>query len=116
MRRMPRCFPSHVHRLAQKPEAIRKEESVGSWLYGVAYRIALNARKKGFDETRTRPARRARGRLKRPTTVPGRGQGGPVCGAEPDLRVLPRSLVLCYLEGKTQDQAAVLLRCIEGDG
>src|SRR5260370_39970707 len=29
--------------LARKAPAIRKQESVGSWLYGVAYRLALNA-------------------------------------------------------------------------
>src|SRR5262245_19960488 len=29
--------------LAQKPASIRKEQSVGSWLYGVAYRIAARA-------------------------------------------------------------------------
>src|SRR5262249_11123577 len=30
--------------LVRKAEAIRKQESVGSWLHGVAYRIALKAR------------------------------------------------------------------------
>src|SRR5947199_9697096 len=32
--------------LAQKAVSIRKRESVGSWLYGVAYRIAMEARLK----------------------------------------------------------------------
>src|SRR5262249_27400115 len=32
--------------LAQKAISIRKRESVGSWLYGVAYRIAMESRLK----------------------------------------------------------------------
>src|SRR5690242_8948129 len=30
--------------LAKKASTVRKQDSVGSWLYGVAYRIARNAR------------------------------------------------------------------------
>src|SRR5262249_35473227 len=87
--------------LSQKARAIRRRESVSSWLYGVAYRTALNAR--------TRAARR-RAHERRAVTG---DTAAPANGLDQDLRLvldaelarLPEKyrapLVLCYLEGKT---------------
>src|SRR5439155_15276879 len=94
----------------QKAGTIRKQASVGSWLHGVAYRTALKAQR---DRGR---------RLKHETSTPGQP---PAAGSD-DLpwrevrQVLHEELtkisdcyrsplVLCYLQGKTQDEAAALL-------
>src|SRR5262249_21161164 len=96
--------------LARKAGSIRKKTSVGSWLYGVAYRTALKAR---ADSARRQ-------------THEARGPGPAATEARDDLtwrdgpqvvhaglnRFSERygaPLVLCYLEGKTQDEAAVRL-------
>jgi RNA polymerase sigma factor (sigma-70 family) len=95
--------------LARKAASIRKAASVGSWLHSVAYRTALQARAQ--EATRKKSEAHA-----------------PVCQvSEPDdltwrevravlheeLNRLPEryreALVMCYLESKTQDQAAAQL-------
>jgi RNA polymerase sigma-70 factor (ECF subfamily) len=93
--------------LARRAASIRKQQSVGSWLYGVAYRVALKAR--------TGAARR-RARERQAGTMARADAGGaaawqelrPVLDAE--LNGLPEKyrapLVLCYLEGKTNAEAA----------
>jgi cytochrome c peroxidase len=96
--------------LARKAASIRKAESVGSWLHGVAYRTALKAR--------SHSAARQKTEARAPTRAP----------AEPDdltwreaRQILHEELtglaeryraplVACYLEGKTQDEAAAQLR------
>jgi RNA polymerase sigma factor (sigma-70 family) len=93
--------------LAQKAGSIRKQESVASWLHGVARRLALKAR-----------ARQARFRTHEPRDEPGR-EAGPVLEAawrelravlDEEFRRLParyrEALVLCYLEGQTHEEAA----------
>jgi len=96
--------------LAQKARTIRNMASIGSWLYGVAYRTALKTQRDGAR------------RHKHETRVPGQR---PSDEAE-DLawrevqQLLHQELtqisecyraplVLCYLQGKTQDEAATLL-------
>jgi RNA polymerase sigma factor (sigma-70 family) len=94
--------------LARKAASIRRRGSVGSWLYGVAYRLARKALTR-------RESRR---------TVPAVGDGRGVIADPSDdltwrelrglldeeLSRLPESyrmpLLLCYLEGLTQDEAA----------
>ncbi|MGH7224547.1 MAG: sigma-70 family RNA polymerase sigma factor, partial [Gemmataceae bacterium] len=92
--------------LARKAATIRKPESLSCWLHGVAYRLAVKAR--------TEAERR---RLHERQVVP------PIDSAETELswrevrglideelQRLPEKqrlpLVLCYLEGLTQDEAA----------
>jgi RNA polymerase sigma factor (sigma-70 family) len=101
--------------LVRKARSIGKADSVGSWLYGVAYRTALKAR---ADAARRRIHER---------------QGGEMSNSDPladvawrDLRAvldeelgrLPEKykapLVLCYLEGKTNEEAAQLLGWTKG--
>jgi RNA polymerase sigma factor (sigma-70 family) len=105
--------------LARKAGSIGKRESVGSWLYKVAYRLALRAR--------ARSARRA-GREKPLADLPPVEAGyepadelawrelGPVLDDE--VRRLPEkyraAFVLCYLEGKTNEETAKQLGCPKG--
>jgi RNA polymerase sigma factor (sigma-70 family) len=99
--------------LAQKAASIRRGESIGSWLHSVAYNVALKAR--------TRAARAAVGQASQPDqrTLPDATQTDPLDdltmrelrqALHEELRRLPEKyrtpLVLCYLEGKTQEEAA----------
>jgi RNA polymerase sigma factor (sigma-70 family) len=92
--------------LARKADAIRKHESVGSWLHGVACRVARRARADRVRREQSPPARLS-------------GVGSPedeitwreVCEVlDEELVRLPEKyrdpLLLCYLEGLTQDEAA----------
>src|SRR6516162_11714485 len=94
--------------LARRAGAIRKPEALSSWLHGVAYRVALKARAE-----RTR--RQEREAKVSPPTVSAAacddlswGELRAVLHAE--LAALPERfrmpLILCYLEGLTQDEAA----------
>ena len=101
--------------LVRKASSIAKKESVASWLHGVAYRTALRAkihmaRQHALDsQVQRTPA--------------------PDCMQEvimQDLRVmldeevqrLPERyrlpFILCYMEGKTNEEAAVILGCPKG--
>jgi RNA polymerase sigma factor (sigma-70 family) len=93
--------------LARKGPSVRKRESVGSWLYGVAYRIALKARAQAAQ------------RRSRESRAVARAQAGPLAELtrqelwavlDEELSRLPEKyrapLVLCCLEGKTHEQAA----------
>lgn len=93
--------------LARKASTIRNQESVGSWLFGVAYHIALRA--KANAQKRMTCETRAAARLQ---------ALAPADDAPDELRVLldeelarlPEKyrapLVLCYLESKTHAEAA----------
>src|SRR5262249_31655390 len=93
--------------LARKAGSITKQESVASWLYQVAYRTAVRAR--------ARTARRQE-REQRAGTPEADGTLAEVTGRElvavldEELYQLPQRyrapLVLCYLQGRTRDQAA----------
>src|SRR5262249_3024399 len=95
--------------LVRKAASIRKTASVGNWLYGVAYRTAL--------EARVRSATGERNEAK----VPGREASAPDDLAWREVQQVLHEelaglaeryrgpLVACYLEGKTQDQAAAQL-------
>jgi RNA polymerase sigma factor (sigma-70 family) len=96
--------------LARKAGSIRKRASLGSWLYGVAYRLALKAK---ASAARRRAHERRYG--ERARAEPESDRAGwelrPVLDEE--LRRLPERyrapLVLCYLEGKTNVEAARVL-------
>jgi RNA polymerase sigma factor (sigma-70 family) len=104
--------------LAMKAGAIRSRESLGPWLHGVAARIGRRAR--------VRAQRRARESLDPRSMIM-----VPAAGVEPDfdaaelravldeeIRRLPaayrRAIVVCYLEGKTQEVAALELGWTKG--
>jgi polysaccharide biosynthesis/export protein len=100
--------------LVRRCRSIRKQESVGSWLYGVANRVAARAR---VEAARRRSVER-RGGLRLVATVdspgdgdPDRAEFGPVIQEE--VRRLPEkyraAILLCYWQGLTHEQAAVQL-------
>jgi RNA polymerase sigma factor (sigma-70 family) len=92
---------------AQKAGSIRRHEAVGSWLHKVAYHIAM----KSQADTVKRRTRERR-------AVATRSEASFAAGTwqelrqvlDEELQSLPEKyrsgLVLCYLEGKTRDEAA----------
>jgi RNA polymerase sigma factor (sigma-70 family) len=96
--------------LARKAGAIRKAASVGSWLYGVAYRTATKAQACAAKRRKyeSRNWRQTANKASNDLTWREVQQ---LLHAE--LNRLPErnraALVHCYLEGKSQDQAARLL-------
>jgi RNA polymerase sigma factor (sigma-70 family) len=95
---------------ARKAASIYKHESVSSFLHGVAYRVAANMRVEA-----TRRAARERSHARPPFADPCDDITWRELRAvlDEELSKLPEQhrapLVLCYLEGKTQDEAARLL-------
>jgi RNA polymerase sigma factor (sigma-70 family) len=93
--------------LARKAGSIRKHESVGCWLHSVAHRLALRAR---ADAARRQlhEIRRAEQTPAVPSTDVDERELRAVLDEElTRLTAKYRApLVLCYLEGKTQDEAA----------
>jgi cytochrome c peroxidase len=95
--------------LAHKAASIRKTASVGSWLHGVAYRTALKARAQ--SATRQKNEAHAPTRTtSEPDDLTWREMQeilhAELTGLAERYRV---PLVACYLEGKTQDEAAARL-------
>ena len=95
--------------LAQGLRSVRKHASLASWLHGVAHRVALKAK--------SAAARRRRHEQQAPVseTIPSdevswvevRAVLDAALAGLPEKWRLP--LVLCYLEGQTQDEAAAQL-------
>jgi RNA polymerase sigma factor (sigma-70 family) len=98
--------------LARKAGSIRRRDSVGSWLHGVAHRLAVQCRR---QETRRRTRENQAG-LKRAAAV-----SAPEAWEElralldEAIAELPEkyrsALVLCYLEDHTHEEAARRLGC-----
>jgi RNA polymerase sigma factor (sigma-70 family) len=102
--------------LVRRCGSIRRLDSVGGWLYGVACRVAARAR---VDAARRRAAER-RGALRVIEAVDPHDGGEPEQAEfspalQEEVRRLPekyRSVVLlCYWQGLTQEQAAAQLGC-----
>src|SRR5262245_13479001 len=93
--------------LARKARTIRKRASVGSWLHSVAYRLAVQTK---IREARRRARERQAADMR--TTKPGFEAAWQELQAllDEELQRLPEkdrlTLVLCYLEGRTQEEAA----------
>jgi RNA polymerase sigma factor (sigma-70 family) len=98
--------------LARKPQSIRKQQALSSWLHGVAYRLALKARAR-------RSRREVCDRQDRERMTPDVGSASTVDDLtvrelsailHAELERLPDTyrtpLLLCYWEGKTRDEAA----------
>src|SRR5262245_4737190 len=101
--------------LAKKAASIGKGEAVGSWLYKVAYRVALRlrcaaARRAGHEQAGDDlPCRDS------PDEAHRRDLGRAV---DEEIDRLPEKyrapLVLCYLQGHTNEEAAAQLGCPRG--
>jgi RNA polymerase sigma factor (sigma-70 family) len=91
--------------LAQKLCTVRKHASLASWLHGVAYRVSVRARQQA--NARRRRESRASLSVMMPDEVTWKELRASLDAALsqlPDKWRLP--LVLCYLEGRTQEEAA----------
>jgi RNA polymerase sigma factor (sigma-70 family) len=97
--------------MVEKAHRLRRPELLGNWLYGVAYRTALHARQ--------RAARRSE-REREAAAMSSDAANDPEIESRELRRVLDEELhrlpqkyraplVLCYLEGKTNEEAARLL-------
>jgi zinc protease len=103
--------------LAQKTGSIRNRDNLGTWLHGVARRVATRAR---FNARRRRAWERVG--AERRGEWEGRNTGAETeelrAAIDDELARLPEryrsALVLCDLEGQTQENAAEQLRCPVG--
>src|SRR6516162_6135291 len=95
--------------LARKASSIRKTESLGSWLHGVAYRTALKVRAQLATRRRNEGCAPARPNAE-PDDLTWREVRQVLHEELAGLAERYRApLVACYLEGKTQDEAAAQL-------
>jgi RNA polymerase sigma factor (sigma-70 family) len=97
--------------LARKARSVRKPESLGPWLHGVSLRVARRARS---DAARQKVAERRKAEIMRLSDHT-------ECRSEPmdyselheEIDRLPakyrQPIILCYMQGRTQPQAAQLL-------
>ncbi len=102
--------------LVRSSKSIRRLDSVGSWLFGVASRVARRAR---LEAARRQSSAERQAGLRLASTADQREDGtaqgdlGEVLQAE--VERLPDHLrafvVLCYWEGLTHEQAAIRLGC-----
>jgi polysaccharide export outer membrane protein len=105
--------------LAQKAASIHKRDAVGSWLYGVAYRLASKAR----AQRQRRQAHERRAGLRKHAEPRGASATPLVKAAwqqvqatrDEALGKLPdkyrAALILCYLEERSHEEAARQLGC-----
>ena len=90
---------------------VREPGTLGPWLHGVAYRIALKARQ-GISRRRARERRAAMPSVAEHPAAPERGELHAMLHQE--VNRLPAKyrapVVLCYFEGRTHDEAAAALQ------
>jgi cobalt-zinc-cadmium efflux system membrane fusion protein len=101
--------------LARRAGSIGRGESLGSWLYKVAYRAALRVRARTARES-ARPL----GGLDLPAPSPNGGEAAPDLRPvlDEEINRLPEKyrapIILCYLQGKTTEEAGRQLGCPRG--
>ncbi|MDY3560250.1 sigma-70 family RNA polymerase sigma factor [Gemmata sp. JC673] len=92
--------------LAEKLRSVRKRASLASWLHGVAHRVSLRIRDRNSARQRSEHGV-ATAEVRYPEDLD-RGEACAILNTElsllPDKWRLP--LILCHLEGRTQDEAA----------
>jgi RNA polymerase sigma factor (sigma-70 family) len=101
--------------LARKAGSVRKRESVRSWLYGVARRVAVRAREHVEQ-------RREKERLGPPPSPDRAADAAEWADVRPildeEIDRLPEKyrlpVILCYLDGRTNEEAARQLGCPKG--
>jgi RNA polymerase sigma factor (sigma-70 family) len=101
--------------LVRKASAIAIRSSIGSWLHGVAYRVACKARTQRIQR-RSRESEFTDMPVAEPT--PDRLWDDVRAVLDEEVSRLPEKyrapFVLCYLEGKTNEEASQHLRCPKG--
>jgi RNA polymerase sigma factor (sigma-70 family) len=97
--------------LVRKARSVSKKASIRSWLHGVALRVALRAR----QQEQLRRCREQETPIRRSGDASWQDMR-PILDEEiqrlPEKYRLP--VILCYLEGQTNDEAARLLNCPRG--
>jgi RNA polymerase sigma factor (sigma-70 family) len=108
------AFQNTFLALAKYASTIKNNDTIGPWLHRVALRVAQKAR---FKDTQ----RRAHERLctdSRPELPPDPFDSALIPLLREEVSRLPESyrlpLVLCYMEGKTNEEAAAQLNCPVG--
>src|SRR5262245_36413076 len=101
--------------LVRRAKSIDWRAGLGPWLYGVAHRVAVKARSAG--QTRSRKEKEAGPKASEPEASDLSWREACALLHEeldrlPDRYRLP--LLLCYLEGKSRDEAAVVLKVSVG--
>jgi RNA polymerase sigma factor (sigma-70 family) len=103
------CFQATFLVLARKGASVIKRQSLGSWLYGVAYRIALSARE---VHLRRRERERQVEKMPHPEVAPVEPQDWRPW-LDYELNRLPEKyrtpIVLCDLEGRSRTETACLI-------
>jgi RNA polymerase sigma factor (sigma-70 family) len=93
--------------LARKARSVRKQESLASWLHGVAYRVCISLRRQQARRRRREQAVRKPAVHETDRDLSWREFHAVL---DQELQRLPQRyrdpLILCYLEGKTRDEAA----------
>jgi cobalt-zinc-cadmium efflux system membrane fusion protein len=107
------AFQATFLALTRRARSIAKGAALGSWLYKVAYRVALRLRARAARDTaRQRALALPEARIDGETGI----DWQPVLDEE--INRLPEKyrtpVVLCYLEGKTTEEAAGQLGCARG--
>jgi RNA polymerase sigma factor (sigma-70 family) len=101
--------------LVRKARSVSKKASVRSWLYGVALRVAVRARQRE-DLRRLRERGAPIRQTDEARTEAGWEDVRPILDEEiqrlPEKYRLP--VILCYLEGQTNEEAAQRLNCPRG--
>jgi RNA polymerase sigma factor (sigma-70 family) len=96
--------------LVRRAHSIGRPELLGNWLYGVAFRTALKAR---ATAVRRRDHERRAAAMAREESTPAESWRDVGVVLDEELNQLPGKyrapLVLCYLQGRTHEEAARLL-------
>jgi RNA polymerase sigma factor (sigma-70 family) len=102
--------------LARKAGTIENRQILGCWLHAVAYRAAIRARGRRVRSTPRMELQEVEESHSGPENAASRNELGLLLRAEVDgLPAKYRSLVLhTYMEGKSNEQVAQLLRCPVG--
>jgi RNA polymerase sigma factor (sigma-70 family) len=101
------AFQATFLMLAHKAAAIRQQQALAGWLYEVAHNMALKTK---LDAARRRTYERRAAEMLQAELAPQSSWQDVSAVLDEELRRLPAKyrtpLVLCYLEGKTNEQAA----------